>query len=186
MNNATSLYLIQFLRNPKIQQLIKEDNWEAVYKELFRRNHSHISDLTQLLYLSDINPLKYMDNIPNSFAKDLKIESLEIPDHIRSIGESAFWTCDQIQSVNIPDSVTDIGALAFAYCIKLKDVVLPSSVADIDNFAFRNCPSLKEITYLGTVAQWRRVRKARAFNNGIVVHCSDGDLQLQGNRWIRI
>lgn len=186
MNNAVSLYLIQFLRNPKIQQLIKEDNWEAVYEELFKRDRSYITQLTQLLYLSDIDPLRYMNNIPNGFADHLEIKSLEIPNHIRSIGESAFWVCDQIQSVNIPDSVTSIGALAFAYCNKLKDVVLPSSVADIDISAFRGCPSLKEITYLGSIAEWRRVKKAGAFENGIVVHCSDGDLQLQGNRWVSL
>lgn len=186
MNITVSPYLVNFLKDPKIQRFAEEDNWKAVYEELSEKDHFYVTQLTQLLYLSDINPLKYMDIVPDSFANHLEINSLEIPDHIKKIGDSAFWGCDQLQSVTIPNSVTYIGALAFAYCSSLEDVILPGSIADIDTSAFRGCPRLKEITYLGPIAKWRGVRKAGAFNTNIIIHCADGDLQLQKNSWVRI
>lgn len=43
--------------------------------------------------------------------------SVVIPESVKSIGEEAFWGCENISSITIPDSIVDIGYGAFSGCI---------------------------------------------------------------------
>ena len=65
---------------------------------------------------------------------------------ITCIGEYAFYCCESIESVTIPDSVKSIEAVSFATCDSLKKVTIPNSVTSIGNSAFSDCISLVEIT----------------------------------------
>ena len=73
-------------------------------------------------------------------------ESIEFPETVTSIGESAFQNCTGLTSVVIPDSVTSIGNYAFQNCTGLTNVVIPDGVTSIGGGAFRNCSSLTSIT----------------------------------------
>jgi len=80
---------------------------------------------------------------------------------VTSIGEDAFFGCDDLTSVIIPDSVTSIGDGAFRYCISLTSVTIPNSVTTIDDGAFYHCFFLTNITIPDSVTSiggW-------AFNN---------------------
>ena len=44
------------------------------------------------------------------------LTSIEIPESVTSIGESAFRGCSGLTSITIPDSVTSIGDYAFRGC----------------------------------------------------------------------
>ena len=50
-----------------------------------------------------------------------------IPNNVTSIGDYAFYWCNNLESVTIPDSVTKIGQSAFNSCYKLKYVYCESS-----------------------------------------------------------
>ena len=63
-----------------------------------------------------------------------------------SIGDYAFYNCDNITSVTIPQSVTNIGFRAFYDCSGLTSVKIPSSVTTIGENAFYNCSGLTSIT----------------------------------------
>ena len=52
------------------------------------------------------------ESIPNK--SDVIV--VEIGSHVTSIGEKAFFICDNLTSVTIPDSVTSIGEYAFGVC----------------------------------------------------------------------
>lgn len=43
--------------------------------------------------------------------------SVIIPNSVKSIGEQAFWCCENLTYVSIPNSVTSIGGAAFHGCI---------------------------------------------------------------------
>ena len=69
-----------------------------------------------------------------------------IPDGITTIGNNAFWGCENLASVTIPDSVTSIGDAAFANCSNLTSVTIPDSVATIGISAFGGCSNLTSVT----------------------------------------
>lgn len=65
---------------------------------------------------------------------------------VTSIGNYAFWDCEELASVTIPDSVTSIGNYAFEGCIGLTSITIPNSVTSIGSYAFDGCTGLTSIT----------------------------------------
>ena len=65
---------------------------------------------------------------------------------VSSIGDSAFFDCDNLTSITIPDSVTSIGDSAFFGCDNLTSITIPNSVTSIGYFVFSTCLSLESIT----------------------------------------
>lgn len=131
---------------------LKEDlasgNIKRIYKKLQDNSSSDLSLITQLLYSIDIDPLDYLDEVSINFLGwcNHKIEAFVIPDHIKRIGEDAFFLCKKLTSITIPDSVTSIGRSAFYNCSGLTSIVIPDSVIGIGFEAFSRCTGLTSIT----------------------------------------
>ena len=92
------------------------------------------------------------------------LKSIEIPDTVQSIGNSAFESSG-IDKLNLPDSITEIGQGAFRYCYGLKSVTsLPNSLTSISTYSFADCTSLTTfvvpdgVTTIDTYAFWRSDR----------------------------
>ena len=103
--------------------------------------------------------------------------SLIIPDGVVSIGDRAFYGCNNLTSVTIPDSVTSIGDRAFCGCNNLTSVTIPDSVTSIGSSAFWDCYSLEAVRFEGTVEQWDAVVKGNSWDYDCPfteVVCSDG------------
>ena len=66
----------------------------------------------------------------------LLLTSIEILDGITSIGDNAFYSCDNLIDVVIPSSVRSIGNTAFASCLSLTNVTISEGVESIGNTAF--------------------------------------------------
>lgn len=62
-----------------------------------------------------------------------------------SIGNSAFYYCDDLEEIAIPSGVISIGALAFYGCAGLTDMELPSGLERIGDSAFRYCDGLEYV-----------------------------------------
>ena len=75
-----------------------------------------------------------------------RLTSITIPDGVTSIGERAFYNCSKLASVMIGDGVTSIGWDAFYRCSSLTSITIPDGVTRIDNSAFRGCRSLTSVT----------------------------------------
>lgn len=65
---------------------------------------------------------------------------------VTSIGDYAFYCCNDLTSITIPNSVNSLGSCAFKDCKNLTNIILPNSVTTIDISAFENCNSLLSIT----------------------------------------
>ena len=81
------------------------------------------------------------------------LQSITIPNSVKSIGNRAFYECKSLQSITIPNSVTSIGKGAFSTCVSLQSVTIPNSVKSIGNYAFRNCESLQSVTIPNSVTK---------------------------------
>ena len=74
------------------------------------------------------------------------IKCVIIENNVTSIGERAFYDCDNLTNITIPDSVTSINTLAFLNCTSLASITIPDSVTSIGYAAFEYCTSLASIT----------------------------------------
>ena len=74
------------------------------------------------------------------------LTSVKIPNSVTSIGNESFSECTGLTSVDIPNSVTTIGESAFFECTGLTSVNIPNSVTTIGPLAFANCSSLSNVT----------------------------------------
>ena len=62
------------------------------------------------------------------------------------ISDQAFYYCSKINAINIPASVTSIGAYAFAGCEMVTDINLPATVTSIGEGAFYNCSAATSLS----------------------------------------
>jgi len=71
-----------------------------------------------------------------------KIETINIPYGVKSIGTATFYQCSELKNIEIPYTVTSIGMNAFWGCTSLTELTIPYSVTSIGENAFGNCTSL--------------------------------------------
>ena len=154
----------------------------------------------------DLNKLKSLSYIPESFFSNSKIKSIDIPGNIKSIereafsnckkleditfpvglkdiGEQAFYGCTRVEFIDFPESLTTISDGAFMDCKSLISITIPTSVKSIGDDAFSFCPRLYEIRYNGTHQDWQKIKlgKRWAFHSLInIIECTDGTLQRSG------
>lgn len=93
--------------------------------------------ISGVLYTKDKTMLMYYPNA--------RASSYAIPNHVESIGFSAFSGCTSLRSVFIPSSVNWLGGYAFQTCTSLTSVSIPGSISSISFSSFNGCTSLKEI-----------------------------------------
>ena len=74
------------------------------------------------------------------------LKTIVIPQSIRSIHKAAFSNCRKLEYLIIPNSVNYIGTEAFAWCSSLKNINLPSALTNISDGAFYGCESLEQIS----------------------------------------
>lgn len=74
------------------------------------------------------------------------IESVTLPETIKTIEKSAFSGCTHLKSVNLPEGLLSIGGWSFYNCTALTQIMLPKSLKTIGKRAFANCTGIKEYT----------------------------------------
>lgn len=129
--------------------------------------------------LVDITLPGRVDSFGEEIFAGCPIESIVIPDGVKTLHGGMFANCRKLKSVTLPDGIETIVGFAFAYCSSLEKITLPRSVTKIQGEVFADCSNLTEFTFKGTKAEWNAIEKQDGWNDGCpftVVHCSDGDV----------
>ncbi len=84
------------------------------------------------------NPISFSHNL---YINDVEIKDLVIPEGVNTIGDYAFSGCSGLTSVTIPNSITEIGYNAFD-----------------------GCEGLKKTNYIGTIADWCKIKFSTSSN----------------------
>lgn len=170
------------LRNSKVQYLINNNDYNQLYPYIISSRviklYPTVGELTQLILSADINPLDYMDYIPECYLAWTGISSFKIPQHIAIIDKYAFAYCKSLKSIIIPDNVTQIGSHAFDNCVSLTSLTLGKNLKKISASALE-FTEIKNINYNNSMENWRKIAidkpDTKLFRS--IIHCIDGILK---------
>ena len=70
---------------------------------------------------------------------------LRFDGEVTSVGHLAFYSCVRLETVSLPQSVKTIEKEAFIYCYGMTSIVIPDSVTSIGIYAFGDCTGLTSI-----------------------------------------
>lgn len=73
------------------------------------------------------------------------LESIDIPDSVKYIGEHTFSSCARLKKVKLPYKLNEIHENTFHWCRSLEEVVFPRELEIIRMSAFEGCDSIKTI-----------------------------------------
>ena len=93
----------------------------------------------------------------SAFSNCKKLKSIAIPYKIKMIENSLLSGCESLESVTFADDITKIGSFAFRGCSSLREITVPETVTSIGNSAFRECESLVSVNIpdqVNTVESW--------------------------------
>lgn len=76
-----------------------------------------------------------------------QITSVVIPEGYVTIGDYAFYGCENLERIVLPSTVTTIGKMAFSDCSKLSEIVFPDSLTMLGEKAFYLCKNLNKVTF---------------------------------------
>ena len=74
------------------------------------------------------------------------IQSISLPDAVKTVGDDAFFGCDNLKTVELGNGVESIGMQAFYGCRALESITIPELVTEIKASTFALCSSLEVVT----------------------------------------
>ena len=74
-----------------------------------------------------------------------------------------------IETVVIPDTVKSIATAAFYGCLKLTTITIGVNLTSIGSKVFSSCSSLNTVNYKGTKAQWENLIASAGSNNNAIL-----------------
>lgn len=90
-----------------------------------------------------------------------KLEQIDLPKTVKSIGTRAFESCKSLKTIDLGDRLTAIAGHTFENSDALEEVKMPNTVKSIGEEAFSHCYNLKVInmsdslTYISSYAFWQ-------------------------------
>lgn len=111
--------------------------------------------------------IKLPDNltaIPDYAFDACKFTSIDIPNSVVSIGNSAFYECTSLKEVSLSENLTSIGSKAFYGCSALGSITIPGSVVSIKDQSFSGCDVLKQVN-IEDIGNWCAITFSSASAN---------------------
>lgn len=144
------------------------------------------------------NPILYING--GAFIDLNNLTSIALPDLITELRAGALQDCANLTEVKLsknlkitqsgvlsntdlrefefPDGFEQLGMGTLAFCNNLSKVVLPASITIIQTGVLNNWPKTTNIIYKGTKEQLLTIVVESEANQGVTIHCIDGDISL--------
>ena len=103
--------------------------------------------------------------------KNSNITSVIIPEGIKFIYNSAFYSCTGLTSIKFPDSLLQFNGQSFQNCSNLTSVIMGANVKKIESQVFTSCSSLKRVDF-------SKHTTIPTIGNAVFAGCSS-DLQIK-------
>lgn len=128
--------------------IIEMESYRGDVNGLLDLSNLGITNVTGVGYAKGVKSIDLSKNnftiIPNQTFMDCRnLTSIQLPDEVTSIGDSAFEGCNILSSINslksvnyLPKELTKIGEKCFLECGQLTNIDLPMKITTIGNSAF--------------------------------------------------
>lgn len=132
---------------PENSDIVLDENTKAIAAYAFNQSDG----------LASLHKTIELNAIDESLPKCSGLKSIELPDGLEYIGDSAFAGCTSLTQVKIPDSVTEMEG-AFSGCTSLSEIEFSKNLKKIGAAMFAECSSIKNIdipdniVYIDTMA----------------------------------
>lgn len=73
------------------------------------------------------------------------LETITLPDTVKTVGDNAFSECRKLKTVTLPAGLSSIGTEAFKGDAALEGITLPDGITIINNGTFQGCEALKNV-----------------------------------------
>ena len=100
-------------------------------------------------FIKSLSLPESFENRVGDFHGCTNLQTVILPNSIRTINNEAFRDCPKLANVTLGNSVERIEQKAFIGCTGLKSISFPESVCVIEKQGFENC-GLEKVTFLGT------------------------------------
>lgn len=111
---------------------------------------SKFSEQEKVVFYSKLQSVTIPEGVKtignNAFAYNYALTEINLPSTLKYIGEAAFEDCMNLPTIDLPDSITEIGASAFSGCKSITAVQLPIELSEIKNATFFGCSALEKVT----------------------------------------
>ena len=120
-------------------------------------------------YGEDSNPAPWYDYKDNKDDGMPYLQSVVVEDGCTSIGNYAFYYCQNVTEFSLPDSVTSLGENAFNSCYGMTEFTIPANVTELPTSCFASCGALN-------IVNWNE--KLTTIGSNAFNYCDLGDLVL--------
>ena len=84
--------------------------------------------------------------IPSSAFAGTALTSIDIPETVTELGQSAFHGCSKLTSIVLPKGLTKWGDNVFQNCSNITSLVIPEGITKIPHNGLHGCTGLRELT----------------------------------------
>lgn len=146
-NNVTSIKANAFAYFKGLTEIVISSNVVSIGEDSFW----NCTNLSKVTFAENSK----LETICVGAFRSSGIVSIDIPNTVTDIEDSAFSGCCMLVSVSLPESVKNIASGLFSGCEKLEHVKLPRLIEIIPTRIFTSCRSLKSIELPETVTTIR-------------------------------
>ena len=103
------------------------------------KGNKNITSFDELVFFTSLSSI-----YSSAFEGCSSLQSVTLPDCLKTIGDHAFKACTSLSSVTLPDGLNRIESFALEQC-PLTTITIPASVTSIGEGIFTNCNELSSI-----------------------------------------